>query len=46
MEVGLFTIAGSQPRQRSPGRQNDASEVEFLRREVFDLERVIKTLHA
>ena len=47
MEVGLFTIAGGQPRrQRSPGRQNDASEVEFLRREVFDLERVIKTLHA
>ena len=47
MEVGLFTIAG-QPtrRQRSPGRQNDASEVEFLRREVLDLERVIKTLHA
>ena len=52
LSVGIFGgRASDAPRSpqrppRSPQRQTDNSEVEFLRREVLDLERVIKTLHA
>lgn len=45
MEVGFFSDDGYMGNAR-PGPQMDASEVEFLRREVLDLERVIKSLHA
>ena len=52
LSVGIFGgRASDAPRSpqrppRSPQRQTDNSEVEFLRREVLDLERVVKTLHA
>ena len=52
MEVGIFAAPATRPtpgglRRASAGHvRGDASEVEFLRREVADLEMVIKALHA
>ena len=45
LDVGLFS-ATLPSLSASETRMHDASEVEFLKREVHDLERVIKSLHA
>lgn len=49
MEDYLFTSSSCGARPSSSGmrqqQQSDSAEVEFLRREVLDLERVIKSLH-
>ena len=46
MEVGLFASSSGSPSRLTAQRQRDASEVEFLKQEVRDLERVIKSLHS